>query len=115
MVGGLLALVLTTRARTAPCLIALSRCSCWPISACRCAWPSRSIGRLEHLHHARVDDPDRTFIYGIGRLDSIARHLQTDQIVWSPAALGILAGELAVILIAILIAGWVHARKPSFL
>ena len=32
-----------------------------------------------------------------------------------PQVLGLIGGELAVIAIGILIAGWVHARKTSFL
>ena len=55
------------------------------------------------------------FLYGIGRIDAIAGPMKTDQIAWSAPVLGVLAAEIGVIAIAILVAGWVHARKPSFL
>ena len=55
------------------------------------------------------------FIYWVTRMDGIVQHLQADAIVWSPQVLGLVGGELAVIAIAILAAGWVHARKTSFL
>jgi hypothetical protein len=48
-------------------------------------------------------------------MPGIREHLQGDAIVWSPQVLGLVGGELAVIAIAILIAGAVHARKTSFL
>ncbi len=117
VVGGLLALVLTTARPdgTVPwiVLVAMFLLANFCVSLCvAIAVDSEGWNIFTMLVLMTLIGP---FIYGIGRLDSIARHLQTDQIVWSPAALGILAGELAVILIAILIAGWVHARKPSFL
>ena len=117
VVGGLLALVLTTARPdgTVPwiALVAMFLLANFCVSLCvAIAVDSEGWNIFTMLVLMTLIGP---FIYGIGRLDSIARHLQTDQIVWSPAALGILAGELAVILIAILIAGWVHARKPSFL
>ena len=117
VVGGLLALVLTTARPdgTVPwiVLVAMFLLATFCVSLCvAIAVDSEGWNVFAMLALMTLIGP---FIYGIGRLDSIARHLQTDQIVWSPAALGILAGELAVILIAILIAGWVHARKPSFL
>lgn len=55
------------------------------------------------------------FLYWVGRLDGIAQYMQSDAVVWSAHVLGLLGAELAVMLIAILVAGWVHARKPSFL
>ena len=55
------------------------------------------------------------FIYWITWMDGIREHLKGDVIVWSPQVLGLIGGELAVIAIAILVAGWVHARKASFL
>lgn len=55
------------------------------------------------------------FIYWVTWMDGIREHLKGDIIVWSPQALWLIGGELAVIGIAILAAGWVHARKTSFL
>ena len=55
------------------------------------------------------------FIYWVTWMDGIREHLKGDIIVWSPQVLGLIGGELAVIAIAILVAGWVHARKASFL
>ena len=55
------------------------------------------------------------FIYWVTWMDGIREHLKGDAIVWSPQALGLVGGELAVMAIAILAAGWVHARKASFL
>lgn len=55
------------------------------------------------------------FIYWVTYMDGIREHLKGDVIVWSPQVLGLIGGELAVIAIAILATGWVHARKNSFL
>lgn len=55
------------------------------------------------------------FIYWVTWMDGVREHLRGDAIVWSPQALGLVGGELAVIGIGILIAAWVHARKASFL
>ena len=55
------------------------------------------------------------FLYWVGSIDAIARAMRTDAIVWSTPVLGLLAAELAVIAIAILVAGWAYTRKPSFL
>ena len=55
------------------------------------------------------------FIYWVTWMDGIREHLRGDAVVWSPQVLGLLGGELAVMAIAILAAGWVHARKASFL
>ena len=55
------------------------------------------------------------FIYWVTWMDGIREHLKGDAIVWSPQALALVGGELAVMAIAILVAGWVHARKTSFL
>ncbi len=55
------------------------------------------------------------FLYWVGSIDAIARPMRTDAIVWSKPVLGLLAAELAVIAIAILVAGWAYTRKPSFL
>lgn len=55
------------------------------------------------------------FIYWVTWMDGIREHLRGDAVVWSPQVLGLVGGELAVMAIAILAAGWVHARKASFL
>ncbi len=55
------------------------------------------------------------FIYWVTWMDGIREHLQGDVAVWSPQVLWLIGGELAVIGIATLAAGWVHARKTSFL
>ena len=55
------------------------------------------------------------FLYWVSQMHGIREHLQGDAIVWSPQVLGLIGGELAVIAIAILAAGWTHARKASFL
>jgi ABC-type transport system involved in multi-copper enzyme maturation permease subunit len=55
------------------------------------------------------------FLYWVTWMPGIREHLQGNAIVWSPQVLGLVGGELAVIAIAILIAGAVHARKTSFL
>jgi ABC-type transport system involved in multi-copper enzyme maturation permease subunit len=55
------------------------------------------------------------FIYGTGRIDGVATHLQGDEIVWSADVLGVLSAEALVIAVAMLVTSWVHARKRSFL
>lgn len=55
------------------------------------------------------------FLYWVSQMHGIREHLQGNAIVWSPQVLGLIVGELAVIAIAVLAAGWVHARKASFL
>ena len=55
------------------------------------------------------------FIYWVTWMDGIREHLRGDAVVWSPQVLGLVGGELAVMAIAILAAGWAHARKASFL
>jgi hypothetical protein len=55
------------------------------------------------------------FLYWVTAMPGIREHLQGEAIVWSPQVLALVGGELAVIAIAILAAGWVHARKASFL
>lgn len=55
------------------------------------------------------------FLYWVSQMHGIREHLQGNAIVWSPQVLGLIVGELAVIAIAVLVAGWVHARKASFL
>lgn len=55
------------------------------------------------------------FIYGIMRVGAIGTNLNTNNIVWSAPAVGVLAGELSVIAIVISITSWFHSRKTSFL
>ena len=55
------------------------------------------------------------YIYGIGRIPAIGANLNTNNIVWSAPAVGLLAGELAVIAIALGVTSWIHSRKTSFL
>lgn len=55
------------------------------------------------------------YIYGIGRVAAIGANLNTDNIVWSAPAVGLLAGELLVIAIVVGVTSWIHARKTSFL
>ncbi len=55
------------------------------------------------------------FIYGIGRVAAIGTNLNTNNIVWSAPAVGLLAGELIVIAIVLGVTSWIHSRKTSFL
>lgn len=55
------------------------------------------------------------YIFGIGRIAEIGTNLNTNNIVWSGAALGLLAAQLAVIAIVLGVTSWVHSRKASFL
>ena len=55
------------------------------------------------------------YIYGIGRVAAIGTNLNTNNIVWSATALGLLAAQLAVIAIVLGVTSWVHSRKTSFL
>lgn len=55
------------------------------------------------------------YIFGIGRVAAIGTNLNTNNIVWSAPAVGILAAELAVIAIVLGVTSWVHSRKTSFL
>ena len=55
------------------------------------------------------------YIYGIGRIAAIGTNLNTNNIVWSAPAVGLLAGELIVIAIVLGVTSWIHSRKTSFL
>jgi hypothetical protein len=55
------------------------------------------------------------FIYWVTSLDGITRYSQTDDIVWSAPVIGLLVAQLSVIVIAIFVTSWIHARKASFL
>lgn len=117
VVGGLLALVLTTPRPDGAVpwmvLVAMFLLTNFCVSLCvAIAIDSEGWNVFTMLALMTLIGP---YIYWVSRMDGVARHLQTDQVVWNASVLGILAGELAVIAIAILAAGWVHARKPSFL
>ncbi|HNR92247.1 MAG TPA: ABC-2 transporter permease [Dokdonella sp.] len=117
VVGGLLALILTTPRPDGAVpwvvLVAMFLLANFCVSLCvAIAVDSEGWNVFAMLALMTLVGP---FIWWVSRLDAIARHLRTDQIVWSTPVLGVLAGELAVIVTAILAAGWVHARKPSFL
>jgi len=55
------------------------------------------------------------YIFGIGRIEAIGTNLNTNNIVWSAPALGLLAGQLLVMAIVLGVTSWSHARKTSFL
>lgn len=55
------------------------------------------------------------FILWVGSLQSIAANLLTDNIVWSPTVLAVLAGEILVVAAVLGWTQWSHARKTSFL
>lgn len=55
------------------------------------------------------------YIYGIMRIAEIRTNLNTDNIVWSAPAVGLLAGELIAIAIVLGVTSWIHSRKKSFL
>lgn len=115
--GGLLALILTTPrpdgAATWTLVVAMFVLAIFCVSLCvAIAVDSEGWNTFAMLALMTLVGP---FIYWVSRLDGIARHLQTDAIVWNGTVLGLLGAELATIAIAILVAGWVHARKASFL
>lgn len=55
------------------------------------------------------------FIFWVSRLDGIVQYLATDDIVWSRPVIGVMVAELAVIVVALFVTSWFHARKTSFL
>lgn len=55
------------------------------------------------------------FIMGVGMIDVIGKNIETNHIVWSLPAIGILFAEFAVIILAIVMTSWVYRRKTSFL
>ena len=80
----------------------------------------RTVMQEALFYSFRIEDhvPGDHLLRSIDRfvdLSGIREHLKGDVIVWSPQVLGLIGGELAMMAIAILVAGWVHARKPSFL
>jgi ABC-2 type transport system permease protein len=52
---------------------------------------------------------------GIGQIDAIARHIKTENIVWSLPACGIFLAEALVMILCVGITSWVQRRKTSFL
>ena len=115
--GGMLALILLTPSPdgTVPwvMLIALFVLANFIVSLCvAIAVDSEGWNAFAMLALMTLIGP---FIYWVTWMDGIREHLKGDIIVWSPQVLGLIGGELAVIAIAILVAGWVHARKASFL
>ena len=55
------------------------------------------------------------FIMGVGMIDAIGTNIKTNNIVWSPPAIGIFLAEFAVIALVIGVTSWIHRRKTSFL
>lgn len=55
------------------------------------------------------------YIYWISRFESVLRYRGSDEIVWGAPLLGLIGAEFALMAVAILAAGWLHARKRSFL
>ena len=115
--GGMLALILLTPSPdgTVPwvMLIALFVLANFIVSLCvAIAVDSEGWNAFAMLALMTLIGP---FIYWVTWMDGIREHLKGDIIVWSPQVLGLIGGELAMMAIAILVAGWVHARKTSFL
>ena len=115
--GGMLALILATPSPdgTVPwvMLIALFVLANFIVSLCvAIAVDSEGWNTFAMLALMTLIGP---FIYWVTWMDGIREHLKGDVIVWSPQVLGLLGAELMVIVIAILAAGWMHARKTSFL
>ncbi len=99
VVGGLLALILTTPRPDGAVpwvvLVAMFLLANFCVSLCvAIAVDSEGWNVFAMLALMTLVGP---FIWWVSRLDAIARHLRTDQIVWSTPVLGVLAGELAVI------------------
>ena len=55
------------------------------------------------------------FIYWVGTLKGISSQMRGDVVVWTGTALFLLTAEALVIVAAMLITSWVHARKRAFL
>ncbi len=54
------------------------------------------------------------FIMIVGHIPAITDHLNSDHIVWSLPAIGILLAQLLISITILCVTGWVHCRKPSF-
>ena len=54
------------------------------------------------------------FIMGMSQIPAINDRVSKDAIVWTPEALGILAGLVLASLAVVAVTTWVHARKPAF-
>lgn len=55
------------------------------------------------------------YIFWISRFESVLRYRGSDEIVWGAPLLGLIGAEFALMAVAILATGWLHARKRSFL
>jgi hypothetical protein len=52
---------------------------------------------------------------GLARIPQLAATLQGDTAVWSPLAIGILAGEIVVVLVLLSMSFYFQARKKDFI
>ena len=117
VVAGLLALILTTPRPngTVPwvAVVALFMLANFCVSLCvAIAVDSEGWNVFAMLALMTLIGP---FLYWVSQMRGIREHLAGNVIVWSPQVLGLIGGQLALIVIAIFAAGWVHARKTSFL
>jgi ABC-2 type transport system permease protein len=55
------------------------------------------------------------FMMSIGQIDAIGRHIKTENIVWSLAAVAIFLAQATVMMLCVAITVWVQRRKTSFL
>lgn len=55
------------------------------------------------------------FLYYVSHLPSIERTIQGSRIVWNPASLALLGGEIAAIVLLLALTFWLQSRKTDFL
>ena len=55
------------------------------------------------------------FIWWVGTFEGIRSYMRGDVVVWSGASVGMLVAEACVIVVAVLVTSWGHARRRSFL
>lgn len=55
------------------------------------------------------------FIWWVGRFEGIRSHMRGDEVVWNGTSVGLLAAEAGVIVLAVLVTSWGHARRRAFL
>lgn len=55
------------------------------------------------------------YMMGLGMIDSIAKNIRTNNVVWSVEALSIFAAQIGLIASAIAVTAWLQRRKSSFL
>ena len=55
------------------------------------------------------------FIWWVGTFEGIRSYMRGDVVVWSGASVGVLVAEVCVIVVAVLVTSWGHARRRSFL